>query len=349
MVSPKRKARVSPLHDGRSVLTRGVALSGLVVLVLIGAWLTIAQQHRRQERPIRISTRVFIAIGSKPSNSELREGARRSWLRWQKEGEVEYKFFSDDPGAPGADLSDDHAKKLLSEYTKMGDLVLMPLGSGYGTKEDNRFLARALYQFQYARDNYDFGYFLRIDDDSFLCLHRLVFEVESYPITQFFMGRYWCKSGRHRADENFMLFSADVADFFSPPSKLLPLDPKVTFAWNFGLLSHMLNLSTFDDQTRIDAQQGYLTEYMHRDSTAEEYSKDYKNFCMRFLYAHHVRSAQVMERVYNDTVTHLLYDAPAMTSKESGCKPSDQGFIPARHSKALPNIIIQNNANEYDK
>lgn len=69
-------------------------------------------------------------------------------------------------------------------------MVLMNIEGGYGTKEDNNFLERALYQFEYASKNYDFDYFLRVDDDSFLCLHRLMFELRSYPSRQFFMGRY---------------------------------------------------------------------------------------------------------------------------------------------------------------
>eukprot|EP00188_Purpureofilum_apyrenoidigerum_P004055 Plantae.Rhodophyta-Purpureofilum_apyrenoidigerum.ctg4426.p1 GENE.Plantae.Rhodophyta-Purpureofilum_apyrenoidigerum.ctg4426~~Plantae.Rhodophyta-Purpureofilum_apyrenoidigerum.ctg4426.p1 ORF type:complete len:354 (+),score=60.92 Plantae.Rhodophyta-Purpureofilum_apyrenoidigerum.ctg4426:86-1147(+) len=350
MVSPKRKPRAPSLHNGQSNWAKNALFGGFVVaLILIGIKLISTRRRMREEPPEKIDTKIFIAIGSKPSNFELRDGARKSWLRWRREGEVEYKFFSDDPdssGSSAAELSNELIGNLLFERSEIRDLVLMPLESGYGTKEDNMFLARALYQFQYAQDNYNFRYFLRIDDDSFLCLHRLVFEADSYPKKQFFMGRYWCKSGRHRADENFMMFSADVAEFFSPPSSLLPLDPKVTFAWNFGLLSQVLNLTIFDDQTRIDAQQKYLTDYMHHDNPTDEHSNDYKTFCTRFIYAHHVKSAQVMEKVYNETTTHLLYDAPNMMSKEGGCKIADQSFIPARHSKALPNIIIQSNTDD---
>uniref|UniRef100_A0A7S3A1T7 Hexosyltransferase n=1 Tax=Rhodosorus marinus TaxID=101924 RepID=A0A7S3A1T7_9RHOD len=188
MVSPKLSYRKAPnwrlqstagLFGWKSFFVACVALSVTALVVYRGR---LAQKDK-------VVTTLFIAIGSKPSNFHLRDSARRSWLQWASLGQTAYKFFSDHPQY--ADDSDkQHAEKLLFEAKAEKDMVLMNIEGGYGTKEDNNFLDRALYQFEYASKNYDFDYFLRVDDDSFLCLHRLMFELKSYPSRQFFMGRY---------------------------------------------------------------------------------------------------------------------------------------------------------------
>lgn len=79
-----------------------------------------------------------------------------------------------------------------------------------------------------------------------------------------------------------MLFSKDLVAFLASGSPLVPLDPQVTFAWNFGLLAYVLNITTFDDQTRIDSQQGYLTDFMHEEQASQKHERAYSTFCDRY-------------------------------------------------------------------
>ncbi|KAK1866192.1 hypothetical protein I4F81_008712 [Pyropia yezoensis] len=62
----------------------------------------------------------------------------------------------------------------------------MPLAAGYGSREDNTFGERGLWQMRWALAAAPpFDYYLRVDDDSFLCLHKLRAELAAYPPVQF--------------------------------------------------------------------------------------------------------------------------------------------------------------------
>lgn len=253
---------------------------------------------------------------------------------------MHYRFFSDAPPPDSPPSLEDRAiwAQLAKESKIHSDVVLQPLPSGYGDKEHNLYAVRARYQIKWAlRQMPNMTFFLRIDDDSFLCLHKLIYELKSSPREQFFWGRFWCKERRHRADENFMLFSRDVIELLADDrltGRLLPFDDEVTLGWNFGYWSWVLNLTTFDDQKRIDAQQGYLTEYMHGDGKGEV-----GDFCDKHLYAHHVKEA-VMTKVFEKTQTRVMYPLPLREQADEGCPGTTQSFVPKRHSAKLPDLII---------
>jgi hypothetical protein len=287
---------------------------------------------------------LFIAIGSAPANADLRGAARRGWLRWlPDDGSVEYRFFSDArPAAAGAPPGADVWDALEAEGGAERDLVLQPLATGYGSNSENAYGQRALYQLAWARRRYGGGleFFLRVDDDSFLCLHRLLYELKTAPRAQFFWGRFWCREGRNRADENFMLFSADVAALLGDDAyvgKILPFDESVTLGWNFGLWSWVMNLTVFDDQTRLDAQQGYLTDYMHAPQAADRGALS--AFCDVHMYAHHVH-APVALAAYEQTTARMMYPIPKRTSPRETCSSAQRSFLPGRHSSKLPNVRI---------
>lgn len=298
-----------------------------------------------------INASLFIAIGSAPQNSDLRAAARDGWLKWLPDGGlVTYRFFTDEP-PPSAKFAYESRSKdtwfqLGKESAQYQDLVFQPLPTGYGDKEHNLYARRARYQIAWALQHMRaFNFFLRIDDDSFLCLHKLVYELKSVPRRQFFWGRFWCREGRNRADENFMLFSRDVVELLGNDAlvgRLLPYDDQVTLGWNFGYWSWVLNLTIFDDQKRLDAQQGNLTEYMHSDTPVD--LRTLAGFCDKFLYAHHVK-ADIMRAAYEATTVHLMYHLPERLGPADTCERSVQSFVPARHSHALPDLRIGRSLN----
>lgn len=294
---------------------------------------------------------LFIAIGSAPQNSDLRAAARNGWLKWLPTDRlVSYRFFTDEPPLSAKFARPPHSKdswfRLAKESAEHQDIIFQPLPSGYGNREHNYYARRARFQIAWAlRRPTPFRYFLRIDDDSFLCIHKLLYELKSVPHTQFFWGRFWCREGRNRADENFMLFSRDVVELLANDQlvgRLLPFDDQVTLGWNFGYWSWVLNLTIFDDQKRLDAQQGNLTEYMHRDTPAD--ASTLAGFCDHFLYAHHVKPG-TMRAVYEATTTHLMYHLPERLGPADTCERSAQSFVPARHSHALPDLRIGRSMN----
>lgn len=356
MASPKRRQNRLASPPLKNLPRRLLALAPAVVGALLGAVLTLAllltTTTLSLPPPPKNRLRLFIAIGSAPRNTALRSAARDGYLRWlPPDASVAYKFFSDARPAPGrptwnADGDESSAAErkatwdvLEAEAAARGDVVLQDIATGYGSPSANAYGRRARFQLAYVRASYAVDYYLRIDDDSFLCLHRLLYELASAPASQFFWGRYWCREGRNRADENFMLFSGDVAALLGEEEyvgRILPFDDGVTLGWNFGYWAWVLNLTVFDDQLRIDAQQGYLTEYMHGAEAAPE---DLAQFCDRFIYAHHVQ-APVALAAFQHTSTRLMYSVPQRTTSRETCKAGALSFLPARHSSKLPNVRV---------
>jgi hypothetical protein len=293
---------------------------------------------------------LFIAIGSAPGNTALRDAARGSWLRWlPDDSTVEYKFFSDAPPSDmnsattsGSGVNTDWAL-LEAEVSREQDIVLQPLATGYGSNDDNTYGQRARYQLSWAHGQFsEMSFFLRIDDDSFLCLHRLLYELQSAPRNQFFWGRFWCREGRNRADENFMFFSGDVVKLLSDDryvGKIVPFDDRVTMGWNFGYWSWTMNLTIFDDQSRIDAQQGYLTSVMHTATIDDQASGPLAEFCDKYLFAHHVH-ASVIVAAFRHTRIRMMYPIPKRTTPRQTCPAKDLSFLPRRHSRKLPDVRI---------
>lgn len=309
--------------------------------------------------------RLFIAIGSAPKNGELRQAARETWLRWiPDDASVTYRFFTDAKPDNLDSLTIDERlmwERIAKEKSEYDDIVEQNLPGGYGDNEHNEYGRRGIFQMKWVlhhqRDATTTGksrisHFLRIDDDSFLCLHRLRYELPTLPRAQFFWGRFWCKQGRNRADENFMLFSTDIVQVLTNDrltGRLLPFDRDVTLGWNFGYWSWILNLTIFDDQQRIDAQQGYLTKYMHphvqlsknvaaRLSSSSE--TEAGSFCDRFMFAHHV-NAFAMRQAFNRGRTHVMYKLPSRRGPDKTCRPIDRSFLPARHSRLIPNLKLE--------
>ena len=108
-------------------------------------------------------------------------------------------------------FSTERTEETEAEQLLYGDIVFNPGDGGY-----TDFAARGLYNLGWAIQNYRFDYYLRLDDDDgVLCFDRLVYQLKaahSAPQTSMlFWGKYWCRQGVARADENFMLFSRALA------------------------------------------------------------------------------------------------------------------------------------------
>lgn len=264
---------------------------------------------------------LVIAIGSAFRHAARRQEARETWLRWTTD-RVLYKFFTE------IDLSNREEVLAFEEEQRLhGDLVLMEgLPSGYA-----HFAERALFQMSWATHRASFGHYLRIDDDTFLCLHRLLFELPYRPRSRLMWVKYWCWESFACPDENFMLFSADVVQFFvsSTERGLLQIARQSTFAVNSAFWVHFLNLSIFDDRLRIDAQQGYLTSFMHSQPQSPYESLQYSRFCTEFIYAHHV-AARLPAVVFAHTLPLANYSIPPLTSPSEACGRS-LSFTSVKH------------------
>lgn len=265
---------------------------------------------------------LFIALGTKPSNFELRDALRKTWLVWAKaDSQTRYAFFTEVP------KNAHDAKRLRLEARKHGDVVLQRSKGGY-----RAFSSRGLFQMRYALKKHPkLLHYLRVDDDTFLCYRKLRWELQYRPKTRFFWGKYFCRSGKHCADENFMLFSIDVVKrvLLGVDKHMLRIHWNNTLARNFGLWSrNWTDLTIFDDRDRFDVQQGLLTDYMHERGTGRP-SSTYARFCARYMFAHWVKSPAVMRAVYKSTDNQVPLNLPRVTSNVEGCPdPSDRTIHP---------------------
>jgi len=72
------------------------------------------------------------------------------------------------------------------------------------------FSERFIYHMVYALKNYEFEYFLRLDDDYFICLKNFLHELPASFQPNLHWG--WCHRLKHimRAEESVILFSVDI-------------------------------------------------------------------------------------------------------------------------------------------
>lgn len=76
------------------------------------------------------------------------------------------------------------------------------------------FGLRFLYQAKWASANYDFQYFLRTDDDYFVCLTKLLNELPLRPKESLCWGNFHCEAKTSWVDESWMVFSRDIIGKF---------------------------------------------------------------------------------------------------------------------------------------
>ena len=106
-------------------------------------------------------------------------------------------------------LIEDDAQRtrIIQERDRYKDMELQPL-RGW------EFGPRFLKQIQWAMAKFDFQYLLRIDDDYFLCLKRLLAELPTRPKQNLVWGSFHCLVGVTWVDEAFMIFTWDMIHRF---------------------------------------------------------------------------------------------------------------------------------------
>ena len=115
---------------------------------------------------------LVVAILSAPIRFDRREGIRVTWMKECKQsGLVVCRFFTDRL----SDMKPRVRKALLNENRTNNDLEFMPIPKGYN------FGRRMLWLMEWSAENYDFDYFLRVDDDYFVCLKKLLLELPHRP------------------------------------------------------------------------------------------------------------------------------------------------------------------------
>jgi uncharacterized protein YneF (UPF0154 family) len=297
-------------HGIFTLLLVGISV---IVGIVIGTWYHTAvyqaaslKDAPRTESEQQEQVFLFIAIGSSPENVERRIAIRATWAKWlsadRRTTKAIYRFFME------------RTNSTEKEALEMGDMVFTNTRTG---RRD--YFHRAMQQMEYAIQKWKFDYYLKMDDDTFLCVREILAELENRPRMRFFWGKFRQNGERTSADENFMLFSSDVIQWFVSSSFMLQRDPKTTFAMNFGFWQYFLNLTIFDDR-RLDAQQQYRTRYMHRPINQTDVSKrELSTFCERYLYAHRADISAIYAVFQAAPETYSSHAIPALQSPGDIC------------------------------
>eukprot|EP00903_Cladosiphon_okamuranus_P008177 g7876.t1 len=150
---------------------------------------------------------VMLAIAVVSARPERRDAIRNSWLAWGDE-RVELRFFTEAPASDSAEKT-----ALDNEMAAHGDLILMDITPGMN------FGLKLVWAMRWMSHHFTFEFFLRLDDDYFLCLGRLLDELdatlasEDHP-QKIYAGHMYCTSergrGATRIDEAYLLLSNEL-------------------------------------------------------------------------------------------------------------------------------------------
>ena len=226
-VSAKRAVAV----EGSAARTSLVTTRTLAELGVTEATLGGGKDQHDQQRKVQTDAEIemkHIDDGDKPSvllviavvtiRKERREAIRNAWLAWGDD-RVVLRFFTEAPDESYPE-GQAEARALEQESESYGDLAVMNIERGMN------FAVKLLSAMKHMSARYNFDFFLRLDDDYFLCLDRLLDELEatkrsltgemtlnyerqnpSLPQLMLYAGSRYCKPGETRIDEAYMLLS----------------------------------------------------------------------------------------------------------------------------------------------
>jgi len=221
--------------------------------------------------PAKRKRLVFIHIESSATSpgSFRRSLIRETWLKFADPRWVDYRFFLSLPQSKALP----HAlRKAMESVRHEKRASVIKLGySDIVLRGNNSVTGRGLAWEQWSILWADlelalcsrFKYYLRVSDDSMLCIPQLLAELLFRPELRtgpIFWGKFWCSSSVSvRPEEHFMLFSTDIIRFlvfdWTSEAPLIPFHSERTLSQNFGFFAMFLNVSLFDDRTRLSVAQ----------------------------------------------------------------------------------------------
>ena len=236
---------------------------------------------------------LFIAILSAPRRFDRRAVLRNTWISSIPNYSVAFRFFTD-----GKELSNEIKTKLSEEQNAFGDLEMLPTKGGYW------FSHRFLHALFWAHHHYNFSYFLRLDDDYFVCLHHLYHDLQYRKKEKFlYWGWLWCQKEIVRIDEGFVLLGADLAEEIIRRNKSLychPFGDQMIEMWFSRLREEGINMKYFPDNGRL--MQFGLRPY-----------KPSQNMCQDLLGIHKTYPDQM--RLYWNRTKDVWYSSPRSFKK----------------------------------
>ncbi|XP_032236458.1 hydroxyproline O-galactosyltransferase GALT4 [Nematostella vectensis] len=198
---------------------------------------------------------LFIAIVSAPSRGVRRTAIRETWLSTiPYYPGIEARFFTDSIG-----LEDGIKANLTRERDQYGDLEFSPVTAGI------LMAHRLLWAMFWAYGRYDFKFFLRTDDDYFVCLNHLHFDIQKRKHEEFlYWGWLHCNQGVVRIDEGFLIVDNEfVRELISRNTSLVchPYGDIAVRIWVDQFQQDRMKISFFADNPRLVHQRSGLGDH----------------------------------------------------------------------------------------
>jgi len=237
------------------------------VLLLSGCAKRKAESACSSECDISDEFTLFIAVN-------VNRVQNPPWLEDCNQPTCSYQIFGD------------HASQSVVAYPA-------EVGTGYGF-----FGSRGRFQMDWALNHVSYTYFLRVDEDGYLCVRALLEELKQMPKSNFLMGKFHCDVRKARMDENFMLFSRDVVEYFTTSwnHSMLPFYGESTLVLNIG--SQLSRLWVREGWTFRDEQK--LIRWDEPFEPAEG--------CAQYFWMHHLNVHEI------NLVHDVLHSSKGMAS-----------------------------------
>eukprot|EP00795_Rhopilema_esculentum_P006319 gene6319-11746_t len=207
---------------------------------------------------------LLVAIITARPYKERRRAVRETWLQdCDPESNVICRFFTDSQDNKGDPIDQESLDELYEESAaNRGDLVLLNSPSG------TNFSLRLLALFEWAKSNLKFDFLLRIDDDHFLCLDRLLKELPFRPKTRLYWGHLHCNEGIVRIDEGMMILTADlIEEFLRNREKLMchKYGDQAVAMWVYNSMKKKPVTWFGDPRVHHDPPASFLYEFKRRE------------------------------------------------------------------------------------
>ncbi len=145
------------------------------------AIISYLEENVSPEYPNNGKLLLLVVIRSAPSRLDRRNAIRETWMKeCQTSRNAVCRFITDGQDAKGQPLEGVERIKLENESRAYGDILLAEAPGGVN------FAVQYLWMLQWANETYDFQYFLRLDDDYFICFRKLMLELKVRPSQQNF-------------------------------------------------------------------------------------------------------------------------------------------------------------------
>ena len=141
------------------------------------------------------NTFLFVGIFSFFLYTNRRDAIRKTWLKdcYIEERSI-CRFLLDGLDQYGNSINEVVKSNITNEsHVNMGDIVLLDTFTGFN------FGYRMYYSFIWVMENFDFSFFLRIDDDQYLCLDRLLYELPFRKEKNLYWGYQHCNKGNFQS------------------------------------------------------------------------------------------------------------------------------------------------------